>query len=202
MLKPWMVEESNVTFEDRWLKVRTDRCIGARGRVIDPFHVLELPAWVNVVALTPDGDIVLVEQYRHGVGAILVELPAGIIDPGDTPASAAMRELREETGFTAQELHLVGSMDANPATQTNRSYSFLAIGATRAGDQRLDETEEIEVRLEPFVPYADRAIRGELNLQGLHLAGLHAAIWHILRSTDPSLRAVRDALRLRYLPSQ
>lgn len=195
MLKPWVVEESRITYEDQWLKVRTDRCAGQNGRVIDPFHVLEYPAWVNVVALTAEGEIVLVRQYRHGVGQILLELPAGIVDPNDTPASAAMRELREETGFTAREVHLTGSMDANPATQTNRSWSFLATGATRAGQQRLDDTEEIEVSIEPFAAYAGRVIRGEINLQGLHLAGVHGAIWHILRSADPSLAGVREELQ-------
>ena len=76
MLKPWVVEDSRITYADRWLKVRTDRCVSPSGPVIDPFHVLEYPAWVNVVALTPDGEIVLVRQYRHGVQQILLELPA------------------------------------------------------------------------------------------------------------------------------
>ncbi|MFL6245837.1 MAG: NUDIX hydrolase [Thermoanaerobaculia bacterium] len=205
MLKPWVVEESRITYEDQWLKVRTDRCISQSGRVIDPFHVLEYPAWVNVVALTADGEIVLVRQYRHGVGQILLEIPAGIVDPKDTPASAALRELREETGYAAEQLHLTGSMDANPATQTNRSWSFLATGATRVGQQRLDDTEDIEVSIEPFVAFADRVIRGETNLQGLHLAGVHCAIWHILRSTDASLDGMRAELRdlvLRYLSAR
>jgi ADP-ribose pyrophosphatase len=203
MLKPWVVEESRITYEDEWLKVRTDRCVSQSGKVIDPFHVLEYPAWVNVVALTPEREIVLVRQYRHGVGQILLEIPAGIVDPKDTPASAALRELREETGFAAQELHLTASMDANPATQTNRSWSFLATGATRVGQQRLDDTEDIEVKIEPFAAFADRVLRSDMNLQGLHLAGVHSAIWHILRSTDEPLRAVREELRdlvLRYLP--
>src|SRR5687768_11288124 len=113
MLKPWVVEESKITYEDRWLKVRTDRCVNQHGRVIDSFHVVEYPAWVNVIALTPEGGIVLVEQYRHGVGAILLELPAGVVEREDSPASAAKRELREETGYEARELQLVGSMDAN-----------------------------------------------------------------------------------------
>ena len=194
MLKPWVVEESKTTYEDRWLKVRTDRCVNASGKVIDPFHVIENPAWVNVIALTPEGAIVLVEQYRHGVGAVLRELPAGVVERNDSPESAAKRELREETGYEAQELHLIGSVDANPATQTNKSWTFLATGVTHVGQQRLDDTEEIEVHIEPFVDYAERAIRGELNLQGLHLAGVHAAIWFILRSPDESLRGVREEL--------
>jgi len=205
MLKPWVVEESRITYEDQWLKVRTDRCINQSGKVVDPFHVLEYPEWVNVVALTAAGEIVLVRQYRHGVKQILLEIPAGIVDPEDTPASAALRELREETGYAAEQLHLVGSMDANPATQTNRSWSFLATGATKVGRQRLDDTEDIEVSLEPFIAFADRVIRGETNLQGLHLAGVHCAIWHILRSADESLRPVQDELRslvLRYLPAR
>ena len=124
MLKPWVVEDSRITYADRWLKVRTDRCVSPSGPVIDPFHVLEYPAWVNVVALTPDGEIVLVRQYRHGVQQILLELPAGVVDPNDTPASAALRELREETGFEAEELHLTGSMDAEPARSQRSFYGI------------------------------------------------------------------------------
>lgn len=205
MLKPWVVEQSRITYQDEWLKVRTDRCVNQKGRVIDPFHVLEYPAWVNVVALTPEGGIILVEQYRHGVGKILLELPAGIVEQKDSPADGARRELREETGYEAQGLHLLGSMDANPATQTNTSWSFLATGATHVDRQHLDATELIEVRVEPFVDFADRAVRGELSLQGLHLAGVHAAIWYILRSEDESLATVREALSeriLRYLPAR
>lgn len=198
MIEPWVVEDSKITYQDEWLKVRTDRCRSGRGRLIDPFHVLEYPAWVNVVALTPEGGVVLVEQYRHGVHKILRELPAGIVEKEDTPRSAAMRELREETGYEAAEWRDLGSMDANPATQTNKSWSFLAINANHVGRQQLDATEDIEVRVEPFLEFAERVIRGDIELQGLHLAGAHAAIWHIVRSQDEALAPLREGL-LRYL---
>lgn len=201
MLEPWVVEDSKITYQDQWLKVRTDRCVNRKGRVIDPFHVLEYPAWVNVVALTPEGGIVLVDQYRHGVRKILRELPAGIVEASDTPELAAIRELREETGYVAREWRCLGSMDANPATQTNKSWSFLALDAIREGRQQLDETEDIEVHVEPFLEFAERVILGRIELQGLHLAGAHAAMWHILRSPERELAPLREGL-LRYLSAR
>ena len=78
MLKPWKILDSSATYEDQWLKLRSDRCITKAGKIIEPFHILEYPTWVNVVALTKNEKIILVRQYRHGVVKILTELPCGI----------------------------------------------------------------------------------------------------------------------------
>ena len=118
MVTPWKVLGSTITYQDPWIKVRSDRCVDGRGREISPFHVLEYPDWVNVVALTPQGEIVLVREYRHGAGEVVLGLPGGIIEPdGEKPSAAARRELVEETGYEGKECIEVGWTHANPSNQ-------------------------------------------------------------------------------------
>src|SRR5688572_15281470 len=90
------------------------------------FTVLDVPDWVNVIALTRDDRVVLIRQYRHGVDDMRVEIPGGMVDPGEEHAAAARRELAEETGYTAASWRHVGSVEPNPAIQGNRLHTWLA----------------------------------------------------------------------------
>jgi len=106
------------------------------------------PDWVNVVAVTAKGQVVLVRQFRHGTGQTTLEIPGGAVDPEDrSPLAAAKRELREETGYAARRWRRIGVVDPNPAFQTNSCTTFLAEGAFPAGDADPDEGEELEVVL-------------------------------------------------------
>jgi 8-oxo-dGTP pyrophosphatase MutT (NUDIX family) len=111
------------------------------------FMRLEAPDWVNVVPITRDGKLILVEQYRHGIDAPTVEIPGGMIDPGEDPAAAAARELEEETGYRGRALHLLGCVEPNPAFLTNRCWTFLALDCTPDGTLQPDPSEEISLRL-------------------------------------------------------
>jgi ADP-ribose pyrophosphatase len=134
---PWRVVESTVTYADRWLRVRSDRCLTGADEVIAPYHVLEYADWLNAVALTPEGEVVMIHQYRHGVGSVVLELPAGAIEATDPDQiAAARRELMEETGFAAPEWTVLGRAYANAANQNNLSWSCLGIGATLVGPPR------------------------------------------------------------------
>ena len=93
--------------------------------------------WVTVVPITAAGRVVMIRQYRHGTGEIGLEIPGGVIDPGEEPLAAARRELREETGYGASELASIGQVAPNPALQDNRCYSFVARGAFCARAQAL-----------------------------------------------------------------
>src|SRR5690606_26769893 len=109
--------------------------------------VFSCPDWCNVLAVTPEGRLVMVWQYRFGTDALSLEIPGGVIDPGEAPEGAARRELREETGYEAGELELGSGVEPNPALQGNRCYTFLARGARLVGPSAPDEDEELEVAL-------------------------------------------------------
>lgn len=114
------------------------------------FFVIRAPDWVNVVALTPDDQLLVIEQWRHGVERSTLEIPGGMVDPGETPAEAAARELREETGYAAESILPIGFVEPNPAIQDNRCHTFVALGCTKVGPARFDGNERIVASTVPF----------------------------------------------------
>lgn len=148
------------------------------GRAHD-FTVVETADWVNVVAVTKGGEFVLVRQYRHGVGRVTLEIPGGIIDPGEAPADAAVRELREETGYAGSAPVELGVTDTNPAVFTNRCHTFLIRDCEKAHDPDPDAGEHIEtVTLDEagvVAAIADGRIAHALVLCGLAWFGVRWA---------------------------
>jgi len=157
-LKPWKVLESSYLRP----KFRIDKCELSNGNQLDA-TILEFHSWANVVALTKDGEAVLVKQYRHGVCEALLEFPGGVVEDDEDPMEGAKRELLEETGYSASQLIQVGQIYPNPALQTNTLHCFLALDAEKVGEQSLDAGEDIEVHLVPFNELVEIAKRGELH---------------------------------------
>jgi 8-oxo-dGTP pyrophosphatase MutT (NUDIX family) len=136
------------------------------------FFVLETRDWVNVIPVTPAGEVVLVRQYRHGVKELTLEIPGGLVDPDEDPATAALRELQEETGYSAGEVIPLGAVQAQPAIQNNTCHTFLARGVTRTAAPVPDDGEDLQVVTVPLGELEDRVRRGEIA-HGLVLAALY-----------------------------
>jgi ADP-ribose pyrophosphatase len=143
--KKWKVISSKRDKSYRVFSLRTDRAVSPRTGQDHEFFILESSSWVNVIPITPQDDVVLIRQYRHGTREITLEIPGGLVEKNDTPEMAAVRELHEETGYRASQMISLGGVHPNPAIQNNKCYTFLAKDVFLTGDQHLDEKEDIEV---------------------------------------------------------
>jgi ADP-ribose pyrophosphatase YjhB (NUDIX family) len=172
----WKVLESRQVIKDKLLSLRADKCQLPNGRILEPCYVMEYPAWVNVVALTKNKEVVLVKQFRHGIQKTLLELPGGTTDPEDlSPMAAIKRELLEETGFTGETFIETGRLCPNPATHNNFLHCFLAMNVEQVDKPRLDDTEQMDVVLMPLENVIEIASSGGL-LQALHVSSLFLAL--------------------------
>lgn len=170
--RPWKVLQSTYGVADKWLRVRSDVVQTSNGLTLPSCPVIEHPDWVDVIALTADLNIVLVDQYRHSVGSVRTEFPAGTVDAGEEPLAAIRRELLEETGYASDEWHLLGAAPVYPALQTNRIYSFLALNARRVGGQALDDGEVIRCHEMSLCDFIAQVESGAIELPALQLAAL------------------------------
>lgn len=172
---PWRAIRSERLHDCRVFDLRRVRFTPPDGRPEADFYVVDAPDWINVVPVTADGRVVLIRQYRFGVRDVTLEIPGGMCDPGEDPATAAARELLEETGYRGSIAPL-GSVHPNPAIQSNRCWTFVARDAERVGDPAPDDHETIEVELHPLdgVPGLIRsgAITHSLVIAAFHLLGL------------------------------
>jgi ADP-ribose pyrophosphatase len=162
-LKPWELIASRKNDSLRIFDLRVDKARSPRTDEVHDFYVLESMDWVNVIPITPDNQIVLIRQYRHGTREITLEIPGGIVERADSPQEAAIRELREETGFQGSEMIPIGRVHPNPAFLNNRCYTFVAKDAVRAGGQAQDEKEDIEVLLRPLAAVPDLIREGQIT---------------------------------------
>jgi len=129
-LKPWQKVGSKPVGNFRIFTIRSDEVISPRTQQTQDVYVIDCVNWVNVIALTPERNLVMIEQYRHGSNTIELEIPGGMMDPGDaSPVAAGLRELREETGHEADNFKLLASLSPSVARYTNRMYCFFAADA-------------------------------------------------------------------------
>lgn len=143
----WETVSSEYLFRRPWLTVRHDKVRLPDGRINPEYYVLEYPDWINILAITEDGKFVFERQYRHGLGKTCYEIPAGVIEQGETPLEAARRELQEETGYGEGEWSPLMTISGNPSTTSNITHCFLARGVKKISGQHLDATEDITVCL-------------------------------------------------------
>ncbi|GAB5520196.1 MAG: NUDIX hydrolase [Rhodothermales bacterium] len=158
-MKKWTRLGTELVLDNRWLRVRRDALRSPEGYELDDFYVVEYPSYVSVLCQTQDGEIVLVEQYRNGIGQMTWECPSGMIDPGEDAFGAARRELLEETGYRADTWYHIGSLAPEPSKADVWAHLFVATEAVRVQDEVLDEQEELRVhhvKLDEFIAQAGK----------------------------------------------
>ena len=161
--KPWQVVSTTKDKSYRVFNLRTDRAVSPRTGKAHRFFIIESSPWVNVIPLTPQNEVVLVRQYRHGTQDVTLEIPGGLVETSDSPAGAAGRELMEETGYGAGEIIPLGLVHPNPAIQNNACYTYLAKDVYLSGEQDQDDKEDIQVVLRPLAAIPDIIRKGEIT---------------------------------------
>lgn len=166
-LKKWKILQSAMVLNHQWCKVRQDEIELPNGKVIDDYFVNIKPEVALILPITSEQKIIFVRQYRHGVGEILLELPAGTFNPDEeSPQIAALRELKEETGYVADTATQLAVLYDSPVKDTNKINLFIAENVTKAGQQELDITEEIDVVLIPTKAVIEKVAKGEICVCG------------------------------------
>lgn len=171
----WKLLSSEYLIKDSWATLRADTCQMPNGKIIKPYYVLEYPNWGNVVALTDDNKVILIRQYRHAAGEVILELPGGCIETGESLEEGIKRELLEETGYAFNNFELLCTLYANPATGNNKTHCFLATGGKKIQEQALDGSEEIVVELVSIVKVKELLVNNQFG-QALHTSGIFYAL--------------------------
>ncbi|HEY0429274.1 MAG TPA: NUDIX hydrolase [Pyrinomonadaceae bacterium] len=168
----WKRISSKDIADCRVFRVREDFCERESDGARHSFFVVENPDWVNVIALTKNREVVLIEQFRYGTEEIILEIPGGIVDAGEAHRTAARRELLEETGFSSDEFIFLGKSHPNPAIQNNTIYHYLALGCQKTDETNFDEYESAVTKLVSLeqIPHL---IESEQITHSLVLAGFY-----------------------------
>jgi ADP-ribose pyrophosphatase len=155
VIQPWKKTGSRPLGDFRIFTLRADRSVSPRTGKEHELYVIDTTNWVNVLALTPDRQLVMVEQFRHGTETVELEIPGGMMDPGDaSPVATGVRELREETGYAGENARILGRIFPNPAIMTNTCFTVLIENCMPRHSIELDHGEDLATRL---VPVADIA---------------------------------------------
>lgn len=172
----WKTLSAEYIFQDDWCKLRRDSYQTPSGKIVSPYYVYDFPDWVTALPVTAEGKVIMIRQYRHAIGRVCLELPGGCVDAGDDSMETAIaRELREETGYTFSKYTSLGTINANPSTNSNWMHIFLATGGVKTGHQELDPNEEIEV-VEFTIDEVKQLLRENKIEQAMHVACIFYAL--------------------------
>ncbi len=180
MIKPWQQVGSSHLGDFRIFTLRSDAKISPRTGKQHDFYVIECVDWVNVVALTPNREVVMVEQYRHGSNTVELEIPGGMMDPEDnSPVLTGLRELQEETGYEGDShgAKVIGTVFPNPAIQCNRAFTVLVENCHCKHQTRFDSSEDLITRLVPIADIPKLVSSGQIRHSIVVAALYHFDLW-------------------------
>jgi len=170
-LQNWQTIETVDILEDLpWLKLSADHVMLPNGRHIEKFYQVRLPEYAVIVPVTADGLIIMERQYKHALGEIVVNFPAGYLEEGEPPLLAAKRELLEETGFEASTWHCLGSFCVDGNRGCGRIHAFVASGARKIAEPIIDDTEQLEIFLKKPQDVFKLLVEGRVRTMGTALA--------------------------------
>jgi 8-oxo-dGTP pyrophosphatase MutT (NUDIX family) len=171
--KPWRRINKEVVFTTKIFNLNMERSECVRTRATQDFYYIDCCNWVNVIAVTPEAQLIMIRQYRHGSDIFELEIPGGGIDAQDSdPVAAGIRELLEETGYAGQHGKIIGRVCPNPALQSNFCFTVMLTDCVKVSAPQLEDTEEISLEIYPSNAVRDLITSGQIR-HGLVLNALH-----------------------------
>lgn len=174
-LLKWKTIKRTTVIKDDWINLEASECQLPNGKTISPFYVNHSNDFAVIIAITDKQEVLVERQYRHGVEKILLEVPAGAVEPEEAPEAAACRELMEETGYRATNLEFLFKVAPNASSSSNYAWCYLARDVVQLGCQKLDDTEALEVSTIPLQKIRQMIQAGEFE-QAVHVAALYRAL--------------------------
>jgi len=146
VLKKWKILKNQKVFECPWFSISKEKCLLSDGNILDDYYVIDSSDVVTIIAVDDKNQVVVLREYKHGLGDIIYTFPSGMIESGEDPSLAAIRELKEETGYMG-DITLIHKTSPNPTSGRFCKYTFLAKNIKKVSDQNLDSTEFLEEEL-------------------------------------------------------